>query len=260
MNILDQINADKQQQVDRELAGISADQLKPGPNDSRKPKDFRQALKDPGVQVIAEVKKASPSKGVIRADFDPVQIAKSYQENGAACLSVLTEEKYFQGSIDYLKAIREVVDLPILRKDFMVDPRQVRETYDMGADALLLIVASLDDQMLGELYQLAKSFGLTVLVEVHDLPELQRALELGADLIGINNRNLKTFKTDLGTSFTLKEVIPDSVVAVSESGISEFDQVVSLGEAGFEGILVGESLMRQPDPGEALKVLKGAAQ
>jgi len=257
MSILDQINQDKQAQVDRELAGMVEESVNRLSTDTRVPKDFLSALRSPGVQVIAEVKKASPSKGVIRPDFDPVSIAKSYEAAGAACLSILTEEKYFQGSIEYLKAIRAVVDLPILRKDFIVDARQVRETYDMGADALLLIVAGLGDDKLKEFYDLATSFGLSVLVEVHDQPELERAMALGAQLIGVNNRNLKTFKTRLQTSFDLKTQMPESVVAVSESGISGYSQVQEIEQAGFEGILVGESLMRQPDPGAALRTLKG---
>ncbi|MDT8446330.1 MAG: indole-3-glycerol phosphate synthase TrpC [bacterium] len=255
MNILDRINTDKQAQVNATLGHIGADQLARGPADQRQPLDFIAALKAPGLKVIAEVKKASPSKGLIRPDFDPLAIAKSYQQHGAACLSILTETDYFQGSIDYLKRVRAEVDLPILRKDFMVDYRQVRESYEMGADAILLILSSLEDPQLIRFYELAQSYGLSVLAEVHDRAELDRALKLGFGLIGVNNRNLKTFETRLETSLELVQAMPSGVVKVSESGISRPEDCRLVKDHGFDAVLVGESLMRQSDPGLALSQL-----
>ena len=259
MNILDQINRDKQIEVDRSLGHIGPQQLSKGSEDTRVPLDFRAALQSPGMAVIAEVKKASPSKGLIRPDFDPVAIARSYEKAGAACLSVLTESAYFQGSIGYLKAIRQVVKLPILRKDFIVDRRQIRETYDMGADALLLILSSLPDDKLVEFYAQAKEFGLSVLAEVHDQAELERASQIGFDLIGVNNRNLKTFETSLDNSLELAKTMPADAVRVSESGIRNLRDLETLEASGYGAVLVGETLMRAEDPGQALLQLTGRA-
>ena len=205
--------------------------------------------------VIAEVKKASPSKGVIRADFDPVAIAGSYQAGGAACLSVLTDRDFFQGHEDYLQAARAAVTLPVLRKDFIVDPYQVLETRALGADCLLLIVAALDPQALRTLYALASEVGLDVLVEVHDAAELDLALDLGPALVGINNRNLKTFETRLDTTLRLRERVPDDVLIVTESGIHERADVAVMRAAGVHAFLIGEAFMRAPDPGAALQAL-----
>ena len=205
--------------------------------------------------VIAEVKKASPSKGVIREDFDPVAIAKSYQAGGAVCLSVLTDVKYFQGSDEYVRNIRSQVALPILRKDFMLDPYQVLEARAMGADAILVILAMMDDVLAAELTACARELGLSVLPEVHNAEELERALKLDTQLVGINNRNLHSFETSLQTTLSLLEGIGPERTVITESGIFTPEDIQLMNNAGVYGFLIGESLMRQPDPGEALKQL-----
>ena len=198
--------------------------------------------------VIAEVKKASPSVGLIDPDFDPVRQAKRYLDGGASCLSILTDEQYFQGSLSYLTQISKFSGAPLLRKDFTIHEVQIHEASVAGADAILLIVAALDDDTLRRLYDEAKSFMLDVLVEVHDLHEMERALELGADLIGINNRNLKTFEVDLATTEALAEEVPDDVLLVSESGIKTPADAMRVLEAGANAVLIGEALMRADDP------------
>ena len=207
--------------------------------------------------VIAEVKKASPSKGVLRADFIPADIAQSYAEHGAACLSVLTDQQFFQGSIDYLKQARASCDLPVLRKDFMVDPYQVYEARAMGADCILLIAACLDDAQMQGLEALALSLDMAVLVEVHDGAELQRALKLKTPLLGINNRNLKTFDVSLSTTLGLLKDVPASHLLVTESGISTAADVQRMRAAGVHAFLVGEVFMRADEPGQALAELFG---
>jgi len=202
--------------------------------------------------VIAEVKKASPSRGVIRADFDPAAIAASYAAGGAACLSVLTDADFFQGSEAYLQQARAACALPVLRKDFTVDPYQVYEARAIGADAILLIVAALDDAALLELALLAAELDLDVLVEVHDEDELERALDVPAPLVGINNRNLRTFETSLDTTLRLRGRVDDGRVLVTESGIHAPADVARLREAGIDAFLVGEAFMRAPDPGAEL--------
>lgn len=205
--------------------------------------------------VIAEIKKASPSKGVIRDVFQPSEIARSYAQNGATCLSVLTDEKYFQGHADYLKEARAACDLPVLRKDFMVDPYQVYEARLMGADAILLIAAALGDPMMSDLEQVAQSLGLDVLVEVHNEEELERALHLQTPLLGINNRNLRTFETSLDTTVGMLSQIPDDRVVISESGIHTAKDIAFLRENGVNAYLIGEAFMRETDPGAALSEL-----
>ncbi len=209
--------------------------------------------------VIAEVKKASPSKGVLRAEFIPADIAQSYAEHGAACLSVLTDVQFFQGSVDYLKQARASCQLPVLRKDFMVDPYQIYESRAMGADAILLIAACLDDARMAELEQIALSLDMAVLVEVHDAEELGRALKLKTPLIGINNRNLKTFDVSLDTTLALRQQVPADRLLVTESGIHTREDVLRMGAAGVGAFLVGEAFMRAPDPGLALAELFEAA-
>jgi len=207
--------------------------------------------------VIAEVKKASPSKGVLREDFDPVEIAKSYASHGAACLSVLTDIRFFKGHRDYLTQARTASGLPVLRKDFMVDPYQIYESRAMGADCILLIVAALDDRRMSELEAIAHSLDLAVLVEVHDATELERALRLRTPLLGINNRNLRTFETRLDTTLELLPKIPPEKLVVTESGIVSRAHVERMRAANVHAFLVGEAFMRADDPGAALGELFG---
>lgn len=216
---------------------------------------FRAAL-DRGpsrLSLIAEIKKASPSVGLIDPDFDPIRQARRYIDGGASCLSILTDEIYFQGSLAYLSKISEFSPIPLLRKDFTIHEVQIHEAVVAGADAILLIVAALDDDLLRRLYEEAKSFQLDVLVEVHDLPEMERALELGADLIGINNRNLKTFEVNLATTEALAGEVPDDVMLVSESGIKSTAEALRALNAGANALLVGETLMRSHDPSREIE-------
>ena len=205
--------------------------------------------------IIAEVKKASPSKGVIRADFDPVAIAQSYAQAGAACLSVLTDAQYFQGHESYLQAARAACGLPVIRKDFIIDPYQVYEARAIGADCILLIVSALDDAQLTDLYAHATGLGMDVLIEVHDGAELERALRLNAPLIGINNRNLRTFHTSLHTTLDLLPNVPNDVLLVTESGIHTPADVQLMREHHVNAFLVGEAFMRAPEPGAELRKL-----
>ena len=225
----------------------------------RTPLDFAGALaaKVAGREnaVIAEVKKASPSKGIIRPDFEPVAIARSYEQGGATCLSVLTDVKYFQGADQYVTEIRSAVAIPVLRKDFMLDPYQIVEARAMGADAILVILAMVDDALAAELTACATELGLSVLPEVHNAEELERALKLDTPLIGINNRNLHTFETTLDTTISLLSGLGDDKTVITESGIFTPDDIRMMNENGIFGFLIGESLMRQTDPGAALQQL-----
>ncbi|MDE0038186.1 MAG: indole-3-glycerol phosphate synthase TrpC [Gammaproteobacteria bacterium] len=218
---------------------------------------FAEAIKASDPAVIAEIKRASPSEGVIRTEFDPADIATSYEGAGATCLSVLTDERYFMGCDRHLEETRNVTTLPALRKDFIVDHYQVYESRALGADCMLLIAAALDDGQLGDLAQLGDEVGLDVLVEVHDGRELDAALDLGARLVGINNRDLSTFTTNLDTTIDLLSVIPDAVTVVTESGIHTPDDVRRLRDAGVHAFLVGTAFMREGDPGRALQRLFG---
>jgi indole-3-glycerol phosphate synthase len=256
MNILDKIVGEKKREIAKLPARlIAAGDLRDAMLEHGERRDFIAALKKPGrsVALIAEVKKASPSAGVICQDFDPVRIAKEYEAAGASCLSVLTDEKFFQGSLDYLRQIRAAVKLPLLRKDFIIDERQILEAIEWGADAILLIVAILDDDRLKKFHSLAVDAGLAVLVEVHDEGELERALKIGAGLIGVNNRDLKTFKVDLATTERLAaKLFPSSTVRhpsllVAESGIHTRADVERLKKCGAGAILVGESLVKNGD-------------
>ena len=219
-------------------------------------RDFEAALRAKVAQglagVIAEVKKSSPSKGVLRDPFFPSDIAQSYAEHGAACLSVLTDQVYFQGCVDYLKQARASCDLPVLRKDFLVDPYQVYESRSMGADCILLIVSCLSDAQLKEFEDIARSLDMAVLVEVHDEKEMERALALKTALIGVNNRDLKTFKVNLETTLNLKSMVPAHKLLITESGIASVQDVKMLREQGVHAFLVGEAFMRAPEPGQAL--------
>jgi indole-3-glycerol phosphate synthase len=254
MNKLEEINATKREEIAR-LAPHAAELRKQAllRNDFR---PFRAGLmRGNEVGLIAEVKKASPSAGVIAADFQPLSIAREYARGGAHALSVLTDEKYFHGHLAYLRQIREQVELPLLRKDFILDELQVYESVVAGADAILLIVASLDDDALNKLHNIARACQLDVLVEVHDLAEMERALELGADMIGINNRNLKTFQVDLATTEALAEEVPADTVAISESGIRDAADVRRVRAAGINAVLVGETLMRAKNVPDKMREL-----
>ena len=257
--ILTRILARKDQEVaERRQAVSEADLLALGEQQST-PRGFIEALNtriatgDPAI--IAEVKKASPSKGVIREEFHPSDIAKSYAQGGAACLSVLTDADFFQGHEDYLIAARDVCTLPVIRKDFITHGYQVSEARAIGADCILLIVAALDDSQLRDLHQQANQLGMDVLVEVHDADELERALALELKLVGINNRNLHTFDTSLNTTLDLLPRIPESVTVITESGIHTRDDVELMRDHNVNGFLVGEAFMRESDPGLALKRL-----
>lgn len=205
--------------------------------------------------VIAEAKKASPSKGLLRESFDPAAIAKSYEEHGAACLSVLTDKDFFQGAEEYLKQARAACQLPVIRKDFIVDPYQVFEARAIGADCILLIVSCLEDAVMKDLYDLANELTMDVLIEVHDQAEADRALKLSPTLLGINNRNLRTFDTSLNTTLDMLKDLPDDVVVVTESGIHKQEDVQVMNDAGVRSFLVGEAFMRAEDPGVRLSEL-----
>lgn len=215
-------------------------------------RDFTAALRDRQPAVIAEIKRASPSAGTIRADFDPAALARAYAQGGAAALSVLTDRTFFGGDDTFLRQAREAAGLPVLRKDFTIHPYQVLEARVLGADCILLIVAALDDATLAACLERARELGLAALVEVHDRGELERALAAGADLVGVNNRDLHTFETHLETSEVLAREVPEGVTLVAESGIHTAADLERLGAAGIGAFLIGESLMRQEDPGAAL--------
>ena len=262
MNILDKIVEQKKREVALLPARlIAAGDLRDAMLERGERRDFIAALKQPRVGtigLIAEVKKASPSAGVICRDFDPVRIAREYEAAGASCLSVLTDEQFFQGSLDYLRQIRDAVKLPLLRKDFIIDERQILEAIEWGADAILLIVAILTDEQLAKFHALAAEAGLAVLVEVHDEAELERALKISPMLIGVNNRNLKTFQVDLATTENLApRIVKSGSLLVAESGIHSRADVVRLQQCGAGAILVGESLVKQGDIGAKVRELIG---
>ena len=258
-DILDKIVAVKHQEVAAAKKRKSLELVRADAESRVLTRDFVGALKAQIAAgkpaVIAEIKKASPSKGVLRAGFIPADIAQSYAESGAACLSVLTDVQFFQGSVDYLKQARASCQLPVLRKDFMVDPYQIYESRAMGADCILLIVSCLSDGQMAEFEAIARSLDMAVLVEVHDGAELERALKLKTPLIGINNRNLQTFEVSLHTTLGLKAKVPADRVPVTESGIHSRDDVLRMGAAGVSAFLVGEAFMRAADPGAALAEL-----
>ncbi len=258
-DILNRIITRKQQEIAERQGLVSTRQLRQQAQAASAPRGFvaamNQRIKQGDSAVIAEIKKASPSKGVIRENFDPVAIARSYQSGGAACLSVLTDRDFFQGHEDYLVAARAACALPVIRKDFIIDPYQVVEARAIGADCILLIVAALEHQALASLHRQAVELGMDVLVEVHDRVELERALKLDLELIGINNRNLRTFETRLDTTIELLESIPSGCLVVTESGIHSADDVALMREHRVNAFLVGEAFMRAQDPGQALKQL-----
>ena len=258
-DILNTILARKTQEVAERSARVPLAELQARVADAPPVRGFARALQaaiaNGDAAVIAEVKKASPSKGVIRPDFHPADIAVSYEFGGAACLSVLTDVDFFQGADAYLQQAREACTLPVLRKDFVIDPYQVYEARVLGADCILLIVAALDDRQLAELSDLAMRLGMDVLVEVHDIDELERALQVPVPLVGINNRNLRTFEVSLDTTLSMKDAVPRDRLLVTESGILGPADVQLMRDAGVNAFLVGEAFMRVEEPGEGLRQL-----
>jgi indole-3-glycerol phosphate synthase len=256
--ILDEIVSAKKGQVANAKESLPEVELLAALSAAPPVRDFFAALDGQGeIRLIAEVKKASPSKGVIRTDFDPVRIARTYQQHGAACISVLTDEPYFQGSLDYLRQVRAAVSLPLLRKDFVIDPYQVLEARVAGADAVLLIAECLDDQQLRTLHKAILSLGMTPLVELYEPANLPRVLAAGACLIGINNRDLRTFQVDLEHTIRLRREIPAGHRVVGESGIRDRSDALRLQKAGIDAMLVGETLMARADIGIAVDELLG---
>ena len=257
--ILERILERKDEEVASRRRQVSEQALLARAREQDAPRGFvislAERIRDGDAAVIAEVKKASPSKGLIREDFRPADIAAQYARGGAACLSVLTDADFFQGHEDYLIAAREACSLPVIRKDFIVHGYQVSEARAIGADCILLIVAALDDARLSALYRQARELDMDVLVEVHDGEELKRALALGIELVGINNRDLRTFETSLETTLDLLTDMPQGVRVVTESGIHTRDDVAKMRDAGVHGFLVGEAFMRFDDPGEGLRGL-----
>jgi indole-3-glycerol phosphate synthase len=258
--ILDKIVATKRREIDDLKARLPEAELREQAAAAPAPRNFFEALAADGpIRLIAEVKKASPSKGVIRTRFAPVEIALTYQQHGASCISVLTDEPHFQGSLSYLSEIRSSVDIPVLRKDFILDKYQLWEARAAGADAVLLIAECLDDCLLRSLHAETLDLGMTPLVELYEPANLPRVLEAGATLIGVNNRDLRTFEVDLNHTMRMRELIPDHCLVVGESGIRTRADVERLEAAGVDAILVGEALMSNPDIGEAVDRLLGRA-
>jgi indole-3-glycerol phosphate synthase len=257
--VLETIIAARRRRIEEARASVPLDGLRRTAESRSDFRDFSAAISGEVLSVIAELKKASPSRGLLRPDFRPLEIAGAYQQAGASALSVLTEEEFFQGSLDYLTEVRGALSLPVLRKDFIVDEYQVYESVAAGADAFLLIVAALEDKDLKQFLALAERLRVTALVEVHTAEELDRAIGAGAQIIGVNNRNLKTLEVSLETSFRLHEKIPPTCMAVSESGIKSGADLEKLAKAGFDAVLIGEHLMLAGDPGEELsRLLKSA--
>ena len=257
-NILDEIVAHKQGEIESAEEKRPADQLERQLTEAPAVRDFVAALtSSEEIGLIAEVKKASPSAGIIREDFDAVAIAKVYEQHGASCISVLTDENFFQGCLDDLRAVRRAVSIPVLRKDFILDPYQVLEARVAGADCVLLIAECLDDSRLRELSLYATELGMESLIEIYEPENLDRVLKLKPKLLGINNRNLKTFVTDLNHSIEIMKRVPKETLLVSESGIRDRNDVVRLHQAGVRGILVGETLMRSEDIGAKVEELLG---
>jgi indole-3-glycerol phosphate synthase len=258
-DILVKILSRKLEEITERSATTSIDALKERCDTADAVRGFIQSIENKinnrQPAVIAEIKKASPSKGILREDFDPAAIAKSYADNGAACLSVLTDKDYFQGNEDYLKQARAACELPVIRKDFIIDPYQVYEARAINADCILLIVAALDDENLQSLFDLAHQLKMDVLMEVHDKQEMLRALETGSKLIGINNRNLRTFDTSLETTFSMLEMVNENHILVTESGIHTKHDVQLMRDKGVNAFLVGEAFMRADNPGKKLSEL-----
>ncbi len=257
MNILDKIVAVKKKEVHRQQESISLAELQERVQGLPRGRDFKKAISSGDSAIIAEVKKHSPSAGSIREDLDHCALALAYEKNGAAAISVLTDREFFHGSTAYLREIKKALGIPVLRKDFLIDPYQIYETKLMGADAVLLIAGLLEEDKLREYLELTRSLGIWPLVEVHSREELQQALAAGADIIGINNRDLKTFVTDLKTTRELAPLVPPQKLVVSESGIKARGDVEALQKMGVHAFLIGEALMCAADPGLKLRELLG---
>ncbi len=255
MNILDKIVQYKKDEMPSLKRQIPLSDLVKKAADTQSPRDFLKGFSNNGLRVIAEIKKASPSLGVIRSDFKPMEIAHAYEDNGAVALSVLTDEKFFQGALEFLTQVKAAVKIPCLRKDFTIHEYHIIQARAAGADAILLIAAILDDHQIRDYQDLAREYGMTALVEVHNKAELQRVLPLKPSLIGVNNRNLATFEVDIKTSLDLISLIPEETIAVSESGLKVQSDLVRLVDAGFDGFLIGETFMKADEPGEALRQL-----
>ena len=259
--ILDKILASKRDEVQRRKSLVPAAELEKRVNGAPAARDFAGAIRrgaDGAIRLIAEFKRASPSRGVIRVDLNPAQVARLYAGAGAAAMSVLTDAPFFQGNFDDLRSAREAVKIPILQKDFVLDDYQLLEARALGADAILLIVAALPGDELARVHQRAADLGLAALVEVHDEADLARALAIRPKIIGINNRDLRTFRVDIATTFRLRSSIPPAITVVSESGIQSRADALRLQEARVDAMLVGERLMRQPEPGKGAAELLGA--
>ena len=254
--ILDKIVVDKKEEVKQAKISTPIASLKERIGE-RSPRDFAGAVRGKGLKLIAEVKKASPSKGVLCPDFRPVELAQTYERNGASAISVLTESKYFQGSLEHLAAIREKVNIPLLRKDFICDEYQIYESAANGADAILLITALLEKETMESFLELGESLKLDCMTEVHNEEELTQALLAGAKIIGINNRDLNTFKTDINTTRRLKMLIPEDTIAVSESGINTRDNIKKIKECKVDAVLVGEALVTAKDIPAKMRELLG---
>jgi indole-3-glycerol phosphate synthase len=254
-DILEKIIARKRERLEEAKRQIPLTEMRASAPTSHGGGRFIAPLRREGVNIIAEIKRRSPSKGLIRERFNPVEIAGNYTENGAAAISVLTEEDHFEGSLEILRDVRETTHLPLLRKDFIIDEYQIYEAVHAGADAILLIAAILDGELFDDLFQTARVLGLDALVEVHDQEELEKVMRYGVRLLGVNNRNLRTFETTLDTSLTLAAGLPKEITLVSESGIDTRDDIQQLREAGYHAVLIGEKLMRAEDEGAALREL-----
>ncbi len=256
--LLDEIINNKKQEIIQDVRAFSLDKIKSVIRDIEPPRNFTGSFENSDeITIIAEIKKASPVKGLLSTTFNPEMLASSYQSGGAGAISVLTDKCYFQGNNSYIDIVRKTVNLPVMRKDFIIDQYQVYESRAIGADAILLIASILHERTLKELLTITRSLGMEALVEVHDLSELEKALRVGAKIVGINNRNLKTFSVNLETSLEMSKHVPDGVILISESGIRTRDDIVRLIEARFNGALIGESLVKRSDPANKIKELLG---
>lgn len=253
-DILEKIATQTREDLQKRKREVSLRDLESFRGYEKSKKNFAAALRNDSVSIIAEIKKASPSKGVIRHDFDPLKIAESYFENGASAISVLTDQSFFQGSLQYLEKVSEISPIPLLRKDFIVDPYQIKEAKAYGADAILLIVTIYEGGQLSELLAAAKEFDLDVLVECYEKKEVENLDWNEIEILGVNNRNLKTFEVDLHRGIELLEMAPEEVITVSESGIYQPDDLLKLYKHGINSVLIGEYFMRQPDIGSGLKM------